>query len=94
MGDDNVFLFPKIKDGADAIPPPASRKKVDYGACRHKRRVVLDKEAHQMTCADCAQVLDCFDWIHDYVGRWVSVRPDPRHAVLHDNAPVDLLEAG
>lgn len=26
--------------------------------------------------------------------RWVSVRPDPRHAVLHDNAPVDLLEAG
>lgn len=65
-----VVLFPKIKDGADAITPPAERTKKPYDACRHRRKVLLDKEAHQLTCADCGQVLDCFDWIYDYVGRW------------------------
>lgn len=76
-----VILFPKVKDGADAITPPVERVRRDLLGCRHRRKTVLDKEAHRLTCADCGQELDCFDWIYDYSGRWESANSHYRQAV-------------
>lgn len=73
MADDggDILLFPKIKEGADAITPPAEKKpRPLHGDCLHRRKSILDQTAHQLICADCDQVLDPFDWISDYVGRW------------------------
>lgn len=70
--DENVFLFPRVKDDSETIVPPGEIVRPAHDACRHRRQVVLDKAAHQMKCADCGQILDCFDWIHEYVSRWDS----------------------
>lgn len=71
----DVILFPKAPDGTKLPPasvrPGAPSFTMDGGCTKTgHRKLELDKEAHQLVCGACGQVLDPFDWIVRYVEKW------------------------
>jgi hypothetical protein len=83
-GDVRVFpISPEVAkrlDEADGPDAPVRGVPRIPGACRHER-TTLDLASRALTCAECAKVLDPYDWIDRlarewdvYVYRWKSAR--------------------